>query len=343
MATCLVADALRLVLTLLVGLAWDAGAAPPLPILYGLAFVIAAAGAFFNPARAAAVPALLPRDLLVSASALDGLSGGLTLTVTWALSGVIVAAVGPAGGLLLNAGSFLVSFLLVHAAPWSQTTPSDVRPAGCPLAELREGVCWARADGLVRIVLAAQLIDALAAGCFVAALAPFLQRELHGGAALYGLQGAVFGAGLVAASWYIGATSLRRVGLLYAVGLAVNGLGNSLFALAPAAGWLLPPVFVAGLGRTANAVGQRTMLQIYVPARVRARVFALSGALASTVVLPAFALGGWLADAWVPRWVVLGPSLVHLALGLGLVALERVRAAHIAPDRQPARGADRGL
>jgi hypothetical protein len=136
----------------------------------------------------------------------------------------------------------------------------------------------------------------LAAVFFCTGLVPFLQHHLHGGAALYGLQGAVFGSGLVLSSWLIGLRPARKIGQIYCLGLVVNGVGNSLFALAPSVWYLLPAVFLAGLGRAGHAIGERTILQTQVPPEVRGRVFALWGTVAPILWAFALPLGGWMSD-----------------------------------------------
>jgi len=319
----LLADLARGVLTLAVGLAWLRGTVPPLPLLYGLAFLVSVGGAFFDPARAAAVPAILPADHLVAANALDGLFASLTFLVTWALSGLIVAAIGPAYALLLDAGTFLASCCLVAGARWDGDdrpvvmATADV-PGQRPVADLREGLRWAWQDRPVRAMLLAQGAFTATSSLFFTGLVPYFRQHLHGGAALYGLQGAVFAAGLGVASWLIGWRSVRRIGLLYSLGLVVNGVGNSLFSLAPTIWYLLPAVFVAGLGKAAHATGERTLLQIRAPARLRGRVFVLWGTLAQVIAVPMLALGGWLSDHLTAQPVLLVASLMHIGIGLWL-------------------------
>jgi MFS family permease len=330
----LLADGSRLVLTLGVSAAWIQGAVLSLPLLYVLAFCVAAAGAVFDPARAVAVTEILPADYLVVGNALEGLLASLTLTVTWALDGVIVATVGPAPALLLDAGTFLVSFSLIAAARWTGHPRalehrSSTQPVRTPLAEMRMGIRWVREDQLVRRMLVAQGAYMLAAAFFFTGLVPFLQHHLHGGAALYGLQGAFFGAGLLLSSWLIGLRPLRKIGHLYCFGLVVNGVGNSLFSLAPSVWLLLPAVFLAGLGRASHATGERTILQTQVPPEVRGRVFVLWGTVAPIVWAPALPLGGWLSDHVSAQAALLCASLAHVGIGLWLQATASVRQAQV--------------
>ena len=94
--TMLASDLARLALTFGVATAWLGGVVPPLWALYALAWALSLTGAFFNPARAAAVPQVVPRDQLLRANALDALSNSLVVTSAWALSRAIVASLRPA-------------------------------------------------------------------------------------------------------------------------------------------------------------------------------------------------------------------------------------------------------
>lgn len=74
-----------------------------------------AAGAFFNPASTALLPQAVSREGLQQANALLSLSQSATNIFGPALSGVVVAAVGPGWCFALDAASFLVSVSFVAA------------------------------------------------------------------------------------------------------------------------------------------------------------------------------------------------------------------------------------
>jgi hypothetical protein len=187
-------------------------------------------------------------------------------------------------------------------------------------ADIHKGGRWVWRNPLARTMLIGQGAYVFTASFFFTGLVPFLQRHLHGGAELYGVQGAVFGAGLVSASWLIGLRRAGKIGKLYSLGLVVNGIGNSLFALSPSVWYLFPAVFLAGMGRAAHATGERTLLQVHTPDVVRGRVFVLWSTIAQVVWTPALVLGGWVADHAPAQLVLLGASCVHVGLGLWLRA-----------------------
>ncbi len=331
------ADLARLAMTLAVSAAWLAGFVPPLVVLYALTFAVSLATASFNPARAAAVPQVVPPEHLLHANALEAVSNSMARIIALTLSGVLVAAVGPAPALLVDAGTFLLSSLLVYRARW-QPAPSDDREQAGPLSAALEGLHWARADPLARTLLAAETLHALAAGFFVSALAPFV-RELGGGPALYGAQGGLFSLGLLLGSAALGYRPTRRLGRLYAGGITLNAIGNILFGLSPSPVWTLPTVFVAGLGGPGWSAGKRSLLQAHVPPRVLGRVFALLDTLTALTVIPTYALGGWLVDLVGARWIAIVAPAVHLGIGLCLSGSHRVRSAalrqNLAGDDEP--------
>lgn len=323
----LAADGVRLLCTAAICLPWLLGAAPSLTVLYALTVINALATACHNPARAAALPQVVPPNQLVTANALEGVSASLTSTAVFALTGVIVAVLGPARALALDAATFLVAFLAVWSVTWPEVGFAVEPGRRRALAALRAALDTIRADTLLRHWFAVLPFHAFAGGCFFAAIAPFLREQLAGGAALYGLQGAVYGVGLLVASAIVGAVAVRRIGALYVGGVILAGLGNTGFALAPSVPALLAAAFVAGLGIGALITGERSLLQTVVPAPFRGRVFALVGLCGVAVAPLGVALGGWLADHWRAQPILLVASLVHVALGLRLAALPRLRAA----------------
>lgn len=321
----LASDLLRGLLTGSIGLLWLNRIVPPLALLYGLAALGALGGALFGPARAAVLPQIVPAERRLTANALDKLAASLTDTLIFAGSGAIVALLGPARCLLLDAVTFFVSFAAVYAARW-EPDRSQAQVSTRWFNGLGDVLRWIGCHPLARTVLAAQLVQALAGGIFYSAIAPHLRQHFANGATVYGIQGAFFSVGLISGALWLGWRVPRPIGRLYACGIVVNGLGNCGFALAPSLAMLLPAVFSAGLGNAAFTTGEITLLQTYLPSALRGRAFALTMTLGTAVVLPAIALGGWLGDRVDPQWLLLGGALVHIAVGLLLLTSAPLRA-----------------
>ena len=195
----LAVEALRCALTAALGVCWLLGFGPSLPLHSALACALALCGALFTPARMAAIPQLVARETLVTANALDQLSASIVTTLAWGASGAIVALLGPAHGLLIDAATFLASLLAVAWARWF-AAPAKSDTAN-PFAALLVGARWLCGNQLARAILAAQLVQAFVGGVFFPLGLHRICSATSGvHAATYGIQGAVYGAALILGS-----------------------------------------------------------------------------------------------------------------------------------------------
>jgi MFS family permease len=96
-----------------------------------------AATAFFSPASSGLVPEFVPKAQLQRANALMGIARYLAFPVGAATGGAIVATIGSGTALLVDAGTYAASALLLAA----MTLPTHVRAAATPnfMRELRDG------------------------------------------------------------------------------------------------------------------------------------------------------------------------------------------------------------
>jgi MFS family permease len=84
---------------------------------YVITTVNAVAATVIGAVRSAVIPRILPRRLLPAASALNGISNGLMVTVGPAIAGVLVAAVGFAWTYSVDVLLFLSAFLGILSLP----------------------------------------------------------------------------------------------------------------------------------------------------------------------------------------------------------------------------------
>lgn len=306
----LISDALRFLGTFAVGLALLGGYASAHFVLYVLAAGVSFCGAFFQPARASAIPALLPREDLVRAGGMEGLGSGLVSVMSWAASGAIVAFVGLPGILLIDAGTFLVSLILVLTTTWTHT-PDDIPARGAPRFSV--GVRWLLRDALTARLIAVETVHALFTGLLYAAL-PLYVLALGGDAVLFGLQGGLSALSILVASIVLIRLASPRTGQIYALGIAVNAVGAALMAVAPTAAPFLLGVLVAGLGIPAWTSGRLVIIQTRAPEAVRGRVLAVLDGAIHVALLPTWAGGAWLADTF-------GPRAMMLAVPVGYVLI----------------------
>lgn len=160
----------------------------PVPASLAIAFVAAGFAVPFETSRSALMPDVLSGDRYVLASGLSATTTQLSQLAGFAVGGVIVLAVHPAGALLIDAATFAVSALSV----WTGVRHRPAAAAGS--GEGLRAVAGAMGSGVryvfSRPVLRGYLILMWASCLFVYAFegqVASLATELHGGPRLGGL------------------------------------------------------------------------------------------------------------------------------------------------------------
>ncbi|MFK3978763.1 MFS transporter [Micromonospora sp. NPDC050397] len=311
----IVTDAARFLGTLVVGVVWLSGTAPSHLVLYALAAGVSFCGGFFQPARSSAIPEVLSREKLIQAGATEGFGSGLVSVLSWAASGAIVAFVGLPGILLIDAGTFLLSLIMVAMTTWSRP-PGSEASAG---PRFTAGVRWLRRDPLIARLIIVESAHALFTGLLYAAI-PLYILGLGGDAVMFGLQGGLSALSILVASFVLVQIASSSTGKVYFLGIAVNAVGTAVMALAPSVVPFLLGVLVAGLGVPAWTSARLVMIQTRAPEAVRGRVFAVLDGAIHVALLPAWAGGAWLADTFGARAVMLAAPVGYLAI---LMAIRR--------------------
>lgn len=250
---------------------------------------------FFEPARGAAIPQLLPPEKLYPANALAGATWSAVLALGGLAGGATVALVGRRAAFVANAASFLLSAFFVLRAK-VPPLPSRGASAPHPLRDLRDGLAYLRAHGPQRSLLVLKA-GALVSGAFFVLVTVFSDRVFAGRQAL--------DMGLLLGGRGIGALVMPFIVERF-FGRDVRGLGRSVLFAFPlaAAGFLgfshAPSVAVASValffahgGTSTIWVGSAQLLQVTVPNRVLGRVLSVELLL----ITVAIALSG-VAVAW---------------------------------------------
>jgi MFS family permease len=254
---------------------------PPLPALYGLAFLSAALFSFDQPARASAVLRLVHPERLPAALALNQLNFQTASIVGPAVAGVLIATVGLTGAYVADALTFLGSLAAILAIRPLPPLGQVLRPG---LEAIREGLAFVRSR---RAILGGFLIDLDAMVLAMpVALFPAIALDVF----RVGPQGLGAMAAAPAAGAFLAAVLSGWVGRVERVGravvLAVIGWGFAMTgfgALTVAQDASTVPsvaLFVAALAMLAvaggsdmlSAVFRNTMLQLATPDELRGRV-----------------------------------------------------------------------
>lgn len=283
-----------------------------------LAFVLVALGvvatAFFEPARTAMLPDVVPREHLITANALSAATWAVMLAVGASVGGAITVLVGRDAAFVLNGLSFLASAvalrgLRVHETHQHHAAGRNVR--------VRDGLAYLRAHPATIALLSIKGVWAMAGGMMLL-LTVFGQRVFattpgetaaRGIGVLFAARGvgAVGGALLARSVQRMEPHRLRRL-VPFAYALAAAGY----LALAQAPTLLAGALAVvwAHVFGTLLWVLSTVLLQLAVDASVRGRIFALELALHTFVSAAAILLTGYGLDT-----LHLAPRTLATALG----------------------------
>ncbi len=260
---------------------------------------------FFDPAYYAIVPAIVGRgDDLVEATAWSAASTGIVRLAGGPLGGFLYALIGFHGLVLADAGTYLLSALLVVSLRARRPAGRDyVNPKF--LNELLAGVRFLSRQAVLRGLLVVSALFLFANGALNVVIVPLTVQVLHGGSRDVGLLMAALGAGYLAGAWLGRRASARGwlrlpvTACLAGVALAFAGLFNAsvmpvaLVSIALAGvcgGTLLPVIGVQVRRHTPDAILGRTssaMAAVQMAASLAGG--ALGGVLAGTIGIAAMA------------------------------------------------------
>ena len=150
----------------------------PLPVLLAVVFVAGLGTPPFEAARAAVRVETLPAPAYASSLALTGITADFSLIAGYLLGGGLMAALGAAPALLVNAATFAFSALLVAGLPFA---PPAAEAGTRAMGRLRSAtVLLARTPHLRRPILLVMAATGVTAAVFVLA-APVVVGQLHRG------------------------------------------------------------------------------------------------------------------------------------------------------------------
>jgi MFS family permease len=304
-----------------------------IPLLYqtvGLAFwqilVLVLLGALLEVPGLTARRSLLP-DLASAAqwrleranSAFES-TNFLALLLGPPLAGLLIAALGAANVLWLDAATFALSAILVGAAVFAPPPRQRSASSRSYRADLVAGLRFLRADRLLLVLALSLTASNCLLGPFVAVLLPVYARQTTGRATTFGFALAALGAGPLAGALAYGAIGHR---------LPRRATWLAAFLIAPGELWLLlisPPfpvllLALALLGVFSGPINPLlvTIRHERIPEVLRGRVFSTFSALAIGAQPLGLLLAGTLIDVAGFRPTILLLAATAQTLGLLLV------------------------
>ena len=279
-------------------------------LLYALTVLQFSISAFFEPARAALVPALVENDELLTANTLSGITWSAMLTLGGAIGGLTASLFGVRVSLVVDAASFLASAALLLTIP-GRFQAGTVHALESGWKNFVDGMNYVRKDLDVALVTLVKALGQVGSFDIIAALyASHVFRQGQEGATTLGLMFTAFGVGAV-----VGPLISNRFGRSDTVwlrrailaGFVCMPLAWLIVGTAPALPVVLAGCVLRGVGGSINWTYSDVLLQMTVPNHLLGRVFAFDIAIFTLAVSISLWLTGFVTDVFHlnPRTIVL--------------------------------------
>ncbi len=286
-------------------------------LLYVLTILQFSVSAFFEPARAALVPALVEEGELLTANTLSSITWSAMLALGGAIGGLTASLFGVRVSLIVDAASFLASAALVLQiiGPFHVNTAPTLESGW---QNFVDGMKYVRKNVDVGLVTLVKALGQVGSFDIITALyAAHVFREGQDGATTLGLMFAAFGLGSV-----IGPLISNRLGDSSTIWLRRAILGGFMcmpvawliVGLAPALPVVLAGCILRGAGGSINWTYSDVLLQMTVPNHLLGRVFAFDIAVFTLAVSISLWLTGFVTDMF-----HLNPRTIVLLLAIGSV------------------------
>ncbi len=297
-----------------------------LPGAFIAVFLIASASAFFNPAKQAILPNLVPGRLLVRANGLVSSSEKTAELLGYSLAGLIVAAVSWLPLFLIDAGTYLFSAVSLLGVP-----DLAVRAKGTSLrlaSDVVEGLRFVLRNAVLRSTMTLTLVVAVFFGLTTTILVVMAYETLKGGASAYGFIEAAIGAGAIVGALIAAELVNRaRAGTLLLLGAGGVGLANVLVGFSTNLTVTIIFLLLGGILNMVYYVPLISVTQRESPDHVRGRVMATRFLLVQGGYLAGMALAGPMSDRFgAPMVFVVGGLFLVVAALLGF-AFRSIRMA----------------
>jgi len=291
--------------------------------LYGLGFAQASIGTFFNPARSALIPNLVPKEGLLSANSISQTSRIVFGVLGTGLAGYMIGSSESYWSIfVLDAFTFALSVLFISQIRYTHQPSNDKKPISARqiFGELREGLQITFTNRILAGSIIAFAVTMLGLGAVNILLIPLLIDDLMVPETWFAAIELSQTAGLILAGVLV-ATIAARIKPTHILSVSLVLLGGvvALMSLPTAVWQIMIILFFAGLCVTPIQASGSTIIQTAVPDEVRGRTGSANNALITTAQLVSMGLAGILADMLGARTVfILSGALVSTA---GIVAM----------------------
>ena len=261
--------------------------------------------------RSATAGSLIKHGLLREGNGILNLGLMVATAGSPIIAGTLVAWQGPESALLVDAGTFVVTALLIVTARGIHIE-SD-RMAGWA-GRMRNGLNVLRTQSAVRRLIVATGLIMFLGGIPIPIEIVFVQHTLHAGDSGYGLLLGSWGFGMVIGAIAFAAASEVRLMVVVGIGTTLTAAGYGGLAVSPTLAIACAASAVGGLGNGAAWIAAVTSLQERIPLDTQSAIMSVLETMNQVMPAIGFAAGGVLT-------VLASPRLAYAvaAAGVGLV------------------------
>ena len=313
----IVAQAFMLLVSTLLALFAYLGLITPWLLLV-FTFFIGCGAALNAPAWQASVGAMVPREDVPSAVALNSMGFNLARSLGPALGGVIVAAAGAAVAFTVNAVSYvgLIAVLL----RWRPERERRMLPRERLGSAILSGIRYVGMSPSISSTLVRGFVTGAGASA-VSALLPLIARDMiGGGAAIYGLLLGAFGVGAVGGAFWSHRLRIAYSNeLIVRCALAASAIGITIAAFSKMLALTMAAMLLCGLGWVLIVSILNATVQMSSPRWVVARALSLY----QMATFGGLAGGSWLWGYVTEESELSTALLAAAAIQLGCILLGR--------------------
>jgi MFS family permease len=284
-------------------------------IFFVVLAVTGAASTLFYPARASALPAIVPHQMLAGANAL--LEAGFVIALVFGalIAGLLVQMFGPNLAFGFNAVAYLFSAVMIALLriPKHAVEPSADSSARQVWRELREGLRYIWNTRSMRYIMGMSVMISASIGAVLLLSLDYLTKQLRVGPSQYGVVIAILGIGIVIGGVLIQRLSKRLpTNRLVAAAIALNGLSMLGFVLRPAFGVVCILTALIGFSIVVARAVLGTLTQAIPPEELRGRVQAAFNIISSVPLAISVGVFGLLLQLVSVHAAILPPGLPGL-------------------------------
>jgi MFS transporter, DHA1 family, staphyloferrin A biosynthesis exporter len=243
--------------------------------LFAFTVITGITWAFVDPVRQTLVPALVPREDLMNAVALNSAAFNLTKIIGPSLGGTLIVVSGATGNFFVQS----LAYLGVLASVYWMTippTPTEARQSSA-MANLKEGLVYVWSNPSVFALMATALVPRIFAVPYQILMPVFQKDVLKVGPEGLGMLLAAPGLGAMLAGLMLAtlANRVRRQGVLMLVSLVSLGVVMNLFSQTTSFPLAILALVAVGSCQVFYMATTNTMLQVIVPDHLRGRVMSI--------------------------------------------------------------------